>query len=88
MQSLCSRCVLRAAGTAVGLSLALALPLGAQEPPQEILVDTKLLAADGVDRDNFGAALAIEGDTLVVAAPWADADGSPSRGTTKAISST
>jgi FG-GAP repeat len=75
MQSLCSRCVLRAAGTAVGLSLALALPLGAQEPPQEVLVEEKLLAADGVDRDNFGAALAIEGDTLVVAAPWADADG-------------
>jgi hypothetical protein len=68
------RNMLHLAGATFGLSLALASPLGAQEPTQETLVETKLLADDGVDGDNFGTALAIEGYTLVVAAPEGDLD--------------
>ncbi len=58
--------------TTLALSLVLALPLGAQEAPQEVLVETKLVAGDGAEGDNFGSAIAIDGDVMVVAAPSAD----------------
>jgi len=74
MQSFCCKSILCLAGPALGLSLAFAAPLTAQEPPDQIPIDTKLLADDAVDLDNFGAALAIEADILAVAAPGADLD--------------
>jgi hypothetical protein len=40
----------------------------------------KLLAPDGEAGDQFGASVALEGDTLVVGAPWHDVDGVIDRG--------
>ena len=42
---------------------------------QEVAVETKLVAGDAAEGDNFGAALAVDGDVMVVAAPWADVGG-------------
>ncbi len=44
------------------------------EVPQ-VPLETKLVATDATGSDNFGAALAVDGDTMVVAAPWAEYDG-------------
>ena len=59
----------------LALAAGLAGPLCAQEPAQEIAVETKLVAGEGADNDNFGSALAIDGDMMVVAAPQADVGG-------------
>ena len=59
----------------LALAAGLAAPLCAQEPAQEIAVETKLVAGEGTEGDNFGSALAIDGDVMVVAAPGADVGG-------------
>ena len=41
------------------------------------VLQAKLLAADGVASDRFGASVAVAGDTVVVGAPLADTDGTP-----------
>lgn len=61
---------------AVTASLASSSPLNSQEAPLE----TKLIAAAGVEGDEFGTALALDGDVLVVAAPGADVGGGPGSG--------
>ena len=42
---------------------------------QEVAVETKVVAGDGAEGDNFGSAIAVDGDVMVVAAPWADVGG-------------
>jgi hypothetical protein len=65
---------------ALGLSLAVQPGLGAAEPPAEVAVETKLVASDGAEGDNFGAAVAVSGDVLVACAPWADVEGRETSG--------
>ena len=71
----------RSAGTGIlalallslGLSL---LPAGATPPPGS--TETKLAASDGAPGDQFGHAVAADGDTIVVGAPGDDDHGSGS----------
>jgi hypothetical protein len=63
----------------LGLVPAAAVIAGLAEPSrsgaQEIAVETKLVAREGAEWDNFGTAVAIAGDVMVVAAPGADVGG-------------
>ena len=34
-----------------------------------------MVAGDGAEGDNFGSTVAVDGDVMVVAAPWADVGG-------------
>ena len=47
----------------------------ASEAPQQSLVETKLVASDGAESDQFGFPLAVGGDVLVIGAPNATIDG-------------
>ncbi len=57
------------------LFFVLATPASAQELPTEFLLETRLRPVEVQEGDNFGGALAFDGDTLVVAAPWAGING-------------
>ena len=39
---------------------------------QTLSLDTTLLSSDGAEGDNFGSAIAVKGDIMVIAAPWAN----------------
>ncbi|MFL5270163.1 MAG: FG-GAP repeat protein [Stellaceae bacterium] len=73
-------CLLQPIAVALGLSAWTPLSLHAQTPP-EILVETKLVAADGIAADQFGAALAVSDGVLVASAPSAVVDGKQFAGT-------
>ncbi len=47
----------------------------AQALATDLSLETKLRPAEVQEGDNFGAALGLEGDTLVVVAPWTEIDG-------------
>ena len=47
---------------------------------QTISLDTTLFASDGVEGDNFGAAIAVEDDIMVIAAPWANLESQETSG--------
>jgi FG-GAP repeat len=53
---------------------------GTDAPDPETLIETKLQAEAGVGGDQFGFALGISGDVLVIAAPDAAGDAGPSTG--------
>ena len=57
---------------ALVFSLCAIQPTSAQEMPGSEWTATRLTPVVANEGDNFGAALALDGDTLVVAAPWAD----------------
>ncbi|MDH3638236.1 MAG: FG-GAP repeat protein [Gammaproteobacteria bacterium] len=69
--------------------MALALPILISGMPQvhaqdigtEVQVEATMLADDGSDGDGFGAAVAIDGDLMAVAAPGADAPAGETSGT-------
>ena len=58
-------CLLQSIAIALGVSCWTPPTLRAQTSPPEILVETKLVAGDGMAADQFGAALAVSGDVLV-----------------------
>ena len=62
---------------AVCLSLCLLLPTGswAQGMPEEVLVESKIVATTGASFDTFGSAVAVSGDILVATARTAAVDG-------------
>jgi len=74
-------CLLQSIAVALGVSGWTPSTLRAQTSPPEILVETKLVAGDGMAADQFGAALAVSGDVLVTSAPSAVADGKQYAGT-------
>jgi hypothetical protein len=74
-------CLLQSVAVALGVSGWTSSTLRAQTSPPEILVETKLVADDGMTADQFGAALAVSGDVLVTSAPAAVVDGKPYAGT-------
>jgi hypothetical protein len=68
--------------TVIVLALCMGAPVKphAQEPSHEVLIETKLVASDGLESDSFGSAIAVSGDILVSAAPGAVNAGRGSRG--------
>ena len=57
---------------AIGLTLAFTSALEAQVGIQATPEEQQIFASDGRDLDQFGASVAIDGDTLVIGAPAAD----------------
>ena len=55
--------------------IASTVPLRAQEPQPPAMVEDALRASDGAEGDTFGASVVVAGDIMIVAAPWADRDG-------------
>jgi FG-GAP repeat len=67
--------VMSRAGQSSTFSSAKRRDILSSEAPQQSLVETKLVASDGGEGDQFGFPLAIGGDVLVIGAPNATIDG-------------